>query len=135
VNYFCQKTINEPPRARQIASVHSRKRAGPARCPGQTYGLWKRSDGVFTKAELDACVVENRKYSPEDYKKLTRLQQQKLWMLRNPGKTPGQGPTCNEQPRGQPQQPRQCCDRGRKWTQQMGQTEGSPCNPGTTVEN
>jgi hypothetical protein len=51
---------------------------------------------VFSKAELDACVIENRKYSPDEYKRLTPLQQQKLWILRNPGKTPGQGSTCHD---------------------------------------
>ncbi len=43
--------------------------------------------------ELDACKVENRDYSTEEYRKLTDLQRQKLYLLRNPGTVLGTGPT------------------------------------------
>ena len=48
---------------------------------------------MFTKEELDGCHIVNKDYSKKEYKKLTPLQKMKLWILRNPGKTPGQGPT------------------------------------------
>ncbi len=48
---------------------------------------------MFSQAELDACHIVNKDYSKKEYKKLTPLQKMKLWILRNPGKTPGQGPT------------------------------------------
>ena len=61
----------------------------PLRGKGQT----NPREPIFTKAELDACVIELRKYTKAEYKCLTPLQQMKLWMLRHPGRTPGQGPT------------------------------------------
>jgi hypothetical protein len=50
---------------------------------------------TYSRTELDACVVENRKYTADEYKCLTPLQQQKLRMLHNPrsGRTSGQGLT------------------------------------------
>jgi hypothetical protein len=100
VDYYCRMTITDPPRTRQVATVRAGRRSGSARgCTGggktdqgKRHGN-ARAQGVFTKAELGACAIENRKYSPDEYKCLTPLQQQKLWILRNPGKTPGQGST------------------------------------------
>jgi hypothetical protein len=95
--FYCQKTGNEPPHARQVSSVRGgwqnyiAHRSGRGRGPTKT-----RSQGVYSKAELNACVIENRKYSADEYKRLTPLQQQKFWILHNPGKTPGQGPTRHE---------------------------------------
>ena len=37
--------------------------------------------------------IRDSDYSKKEYKALTPIQKMKLWMLRNPGKTPGQGPT------------------------------------------
>ena len=51
------------------------------------------SCSMFTKAELDGCHMVNREYSKKEYKTLTPLQKMKLWILRNPGKTPGEGGT------------------------------------------
>ena len=47
---------------------------------------------MFTKAELDACLVVEREYSDDKYKRLTAVQKQKLWVMRNKDKAPGTGP-------------------------------------------
>ncbi len=47
---------------------------------------------MFSKAELDACHVVDKEYSSDEYKRLTALQKQKLWTLRNGNKEPGTGP-------------------------------------------
>jgi hypothetical protein len=47
---------------------------------------------VFTKAELDACHVVDKEYSDDEYKRLTAVQKQKLWVMRNKDKEPGTGP-------------------------------------------
>jgi hypothetical protein len=86
VDYYCCMTITDPPRTCQVAMVHAGRHSAPARGragsgkteKGKRHGN-ARAQGVFTKAELDhACVIENRKYSPDEYKRLTPLQQQKL---------------------------------------------------------
>jgi hypothetical protein len=95
--FYRQQTGNEPPRACQVSSVRGGQQNSTARRSGRGRGPTKtRSQGVYSKAELNACVAEDRKYSADEYKRLTPLQQQKLWILRNPGKTPGQGPTRQE---------------------------------------
>jgi hypothetical protein len=48
---------------------------------------------VFTKkAELDACHVVDKEYSDNEYRRLTAVQKQKLWVMRNKDKEPGTGP-------------------------------------------
>jgi hypothetical protein len=47
---------------------------------------------VFTKTELDACHVIDREYTDDEYKRLTAVQKQKLWVMRNKDKEPGTGP-------------------------------------------
>jgi hypothetical protein len=47
---------------------------------------------VFSKAELDACHVFDKDYTDDEYKKLTAVQKQKLWVMRNKDKEPGTGP-------------------------------------------
>jgi hypothetical protein len=49
--------------------------------------------GLFTKTDLDACQVVDKEYSDEEYRRLTTLQRQKLWQLRNGNKEPGTGPS------------------------------------------
>jgi hypothetical protein len=89
-----QRIATEPPRARQVAVL----RGGPKR-PSNTSsrsrsqgGGGRRERGVFSKTELDACHVVDKEYSNDEYKRLTALQRQKLWMLRNGGAEPGTGP-------------------------------------------
>ncbi len=47
---------------------------------------------MFSKTELDACHVIDREYTDDEYKKLTAVQKQKLWVMRNKDKEPGTGP-------------------------------------------
>jgi hypothetical protein len=47
---------------------------------------------VFRKTELDACHVIDKEYTDDEYKKLTAVQKQKLWVMRNKDKEPGTGP-------------------------------------------
>jgi len=56
--------------------------------------------GIFSAEELAACHVVDRKYPPDEYWALTDLQRQKLYMLRNPNKTLGSGPTRQTRRRG-----------------------------------
>ncbi len=48
---------------------------------------------MFSKAELDACHVVEKDYTDDEYKKLTAVQKQKLWVMCNKDKEPGTGPT------------------------------------------
>ena len=91
VSFKLQQKQVEPSRGRQVASV----RAGNQRTGGRGRGRGgdDRKRGIFSQKELDACKVENRDYSTEEYKKLTDLQRQKLYLLRNPGTVLGTGPT------------------------------------------
>jgi hypothetical protein len=52
-----------------------------------------RKKNLPSKEALDACTIVNKDYSNEEYARLTPTEKHKLWMLRNPGKTPGTGPT------------------------------------------
>ena len=56
-------------------------------------GGGERSKGIFSAEELATCKVVNRDYSTEEYNKLTPLQKQKLYQLRNPDKQLGTRPT------------------------------------------
>ncbi len=49
---------------------------------------------MFSEAELNACHVIDKEYSDEEYRKLTAVQKQKLWVMRNKDKKPSTGPTC-----------------------------------------
>ena len=95
IDYYRKVAPTDAFRARQVATVRSGRRgSAPGRgAGGHGGGGGERTQGLFTKAELDACKIANRAYSREEYKALTPIQKMKLWMLRNPGKTPGQGPT------------------------------------------
>jgi hypothetical protein len=52
-----------------------------------------RKKNLPSKEELDACTIVNKDYSKEEYARLTPTKKLKLWMIRNPGKTPGTGAT------------------------------------------
>ena len=94
VSFYLQQKQTDPPRGRQLSSV-SGGRSGGSRTGdrGRGRGGGNRSKGIFSAEELAACKVANRDYSPEEYKKLTPLQKQKLYQLRNPGKQLGTGPS------------------------------------------
>jgi hypothetical protein len=95
VDYYRKVALTDPAKTRQIATVRAGRRTGTQQrsSNGQGQGNNARSRGVFTKEELDGCHIVNKDYSKKEYKKLTSLQKMKLWILRNPGKTPGEGPT------------------------------------------
>ena len=94
VNFKLMQKATEPPKARQVASVRAGRRAGTPRCSGggRGQGGGDRKKNLPSKAELDACTVKNKDYPNKEYKRLTPVQKHKLWMLRNPDRTPGTGP-------------------------------------------
>ena len=94
VSFYLQQKQTDPPRGRQLSSV-SGGRSGGSRTGdrGRGRGGGNRSKGIFSAEELAACKVANRDYSNEEYKKLTPLQKQKLYQLRNPDKQLGTGPS------------------------------------------
>jgi hypothetical protein len=93
VNFKLTQKATEPPKAHQVASMRAGRRAGTPRCSGggRGQGGGDRKKNLPSKAELDACTIENKDYPDEEYARLTPTQKHKLWMLRNPGKTPGTG--------------------------------------------
>jgi hypothetical protein len=95
VNFKLTQKATEPPKSRQVAFFRAGQRSGtPHRSGGgRGQGGGDRTKNLISKAELDACTVENKDYPPEEYKRLTPAQKQKLWMLRHPDRTPGTGPT------------------------------------------
>ncbi len=78
-----------------MSSVQSGGRSDGSRTGdrGRGRGGGNRSKGIFSAEELTACKVVNHDYSNEEYKKLTPLQKQKLYQLRNPDKQLGTGPS------------------------------------------
>ena len=95
MNFKLTQKATKPPKARQVASVRAGRRAGTPRCSGggRGQGGGDRKKNLPSKEELDACTIVNKDYSDEEYACLTPTQKLKLWMLRNPGKTPGTGAT------------------------------------------
>ena len=95
MNFKLTQKATKPPKAHQVASMRAGRRAGTPRRSGggrgQGGGDCKKN--LPSKAELDACTIDNRDYTNEEYKRLTPVQKQKLWMLCNPDQTPGTGPT------------------------------------------
>ena len=95
VNFKLTQKATEPPKARQVSSFRAGRRSGTPRRSGggRGQGGGDRKKNLLSKAELDACTIENKDYTTEEYNRLTPVQKQKLWMLRNPDQTPGTGPT------------------------------------------
>jgi hypothetical protein len=91
--FYRQQTGNDSPKAHQVSSVRGGRQNNNDRRPFRGKDQTNPRQPIFTKAELDSCVIEPRKYTNAEYKRLSPLQQMKLWMLRHPGRTPGQGPT------------------------------------------
>jgi hypothetical protein len=87
------------PKTRQVASV---ARGG---CGGRNYPRRpdrgqgpqtpdKRQMGLVPQSEVDKQThIVNRHYSDAEWAQLTPAEKQKIWQLRNPGKTPGTGLT------------------------------------------
>ena len=88
-----QRCLTDGPRARQVSAIRdTTRRPGPARSRSRGNSD-RRGRGVFTKAELDACHVVDKEYSDDEYRRLTAVQKQKLWVMRNKDKEPGSGPS------------------------------------------
>ncbi len=87
------------PKTRQVASVARGGRGGgnvphrPDRGQGpQTPD--KRQMGLVPQSEVNKQThIVNRHYSDAEWTQLTPAEKQKIWQIRNPGKTPGTGPT------------------------------------------
>jgi hypothetical protein len=95
VNFKLTQKATEPPKACQVASMRAGKHAGMPRCSGggRGQGGGDRKKNLPSREELDACTIVNKDYSKEEYAHLTLTEKLKLWMIRNPGKTPSTGVT------------------------------------------
>ncbi len=87
------------PKTRQVASVARGGRGGrnyPCR-HDQGHGPQtsdKCQKGLVPQSEVNKQThIINRHYSDAEFDPLTPAEKQKLWQLRNSGKTPGTGPT------------------------------------------
>jgi hypothetical protein len=87
------------PKTRQVASVaRGGRRSGnvprrPDRGQGpQTHRKCQKGLGPQSEVNKQTHIV-NRHYSEAEWTQLTPAEKQKIWQLRNPGKTPGTGPT------------------------------------------
>ncbi len=87
------------PKTQQVASVARGGRGGgnyPHRYD-QEQGPQtpdKRQKGLVPQSEVNKQThIINRHYSDAEWDQLTPAEKQKIWQLRNPGKTPGTGPT------------------------------------------
>ena len=96
VNLRLTQKVTEPPKARQVTSMRAGRCAGTLRCSGggRGQGGGDHKKNLPCKEELDACTIVNKDYSKEEYAHLTLTKKLKLSMIRNPGKTPGTGATC-----------------------------------------
>ena len=87
------------PKTRKVASVVHGGRGGGnvPRRPDRGQGS-QTSDkcqmGLVPQSEVNKQThIVNRHYSDAEWTQLTPAEKQKVWQLRNPGKTPGTGPT------------------------------------------
>ncbi len=86
------------PQCRTISALNQgrggggRGRGGTGR--GRGRGGNSRSSGIVPQEEVDKVTgIENKIYPADIYATFTPAQKAKHWQLRNPGKTPGTGPT------------------------------------------
>ncbi len=86
-------------KTRQVASVaHSGRGGGNSpRRPDQGQGPQtpdKHQMELVPQSEVNKQThIVNRHYSDAEWTQLTPAEKQKIWQLRNPGETPGTGPT------------------------------------------
>jgi hypothetical protein len=91
--------LTNDPKTRQVGSVARGGHGGgnyprrPDRSQGpQTPDKWQM--GLVPQSEVDKQThIVKRHYSDAEWAQLTPAEKQKIWQLRNPGKTPGTGPT------------------------------------------
>jgi hypothetical protein len=87
------------PKTQQVASVARGRRGGgsfPRRPdPGQGPQTPEKCQvGLVPQSEVNKQThIVNRHYSDAEWTQLTHAEKQKIWQLRNPGKTYGTGPT------------------------------------------
>jgi hypothetical protein len=87
------------PKTQQVASVARCGHGGGnvPRRPDQGQGTQtpdKCQMGLVPQSKVDKQIhIVNRHYSDAKWTQLTPAEKQKIWQLRNPGKTPGTGPT------------------------------------------
>jgi hypothetical protein len=98
VEFKCTDYPTNDPKTQQVASVARGGRRGgyfPCR-PDQGQGpqtLDKCQMGLVPQSEVDKQThIVNRHYSDAEWTQSTPAEKQKIWQLRNPGKTPGTGP-------------------------------------------
>ncbi len=99
VEFKCTDNLTNDPKTRQVASVARGGRGGEnfPRRPDRGQGPQtpdKRQMGLFPQSEIEKQThIVNRHYSDAEGTQLIPAEKQKIWQLRNPGKTPGTGPT------------------------------------------
>ncbi len=99
VEFKCTDNPTNDPKTRQVASVACGGRGGGnyPRRHDQGHGPQtsdKCQKGLVPQSEVDKQThIINRHYSDAEFDQLTPAEKQKLWQLRNAGKTPGTGPT------------------------------------------
>ncbi len=87
------------PKTRQVASVAHGGRGGGSVPRRPDWGQGPQTPdkcqmGLVLQSEVDKQThIMNRHYSDAEWTQLTPAEKQKIWQLRNPGKTPGTGPT------------------------------------------
>jgi hypothetical protein len=99
VEFKCTENMTNDPRTRKVASVARSGHGGRSfpckhdRGQGpQTFD--KCQKGLVPQSEVDKQThIIDRHYSDAEFDQLTPAEKQKLWQLRNVGKTPGTGPT------------------------------------------
>jgi hypothetical protein len=97
VEFKCTQAPTNDPKTQQVTSVgHIGRGGGSCSCQsgrgqGQRTGN-ARQKGLVPQAEIGKQThITLRDYFHDEYKQLTPAKGQKLWQLRNPGKTPGTG--------------------------------------------
>ncbi len=99
VEFKCTENLTNDPKTRLVASVARNGHGGGSvpRRPDRGQGPQtpdKCQMGLVPQSEVDKQThIVNRHYSDAEWTHLTPAEKQKIWQLRNPGKTPGMGPT------------------------------------------
>jgi hypothetical protein len=99
VEFMCTDNLTNDPKTQQVASVAHGGHGG-RNCPrrhDQGHGPQtsdKCQKGLVPQSEVNKQThIIIRHYSDAEFDQLTPAEKQKLWQLRNAGKTPGTGPT------------------------------------------
>jgi hypothetical protein len=105
VEFKCTENPTNDPKTRQVASVARGGRGGEnvPRRPDRGQGPQtsdKRQMGLVPQSGVNKQThIVNRQYSDAEWSQSTPAEKQKIWQLRNPGKTPGTGPTRHDRRR------------------------------------